>query len=231
MSIELIENREKKLSIRTKLNQIINTLVPATEEQDGLFEAQDKIKLNSYNHEDYSLATHNHNDDYASTVHSHNEYSPIDHVHDIYSNTNHNHDNEYSLIAHAHNEYSPIDHTHIDYSLITHEHDINYAPIVHTHIDYSLTTHEHDINYAPIVHTHEDYSLITHEHDEYSSIGHSHDVADILNLNSKVLYNTYKTKLKIGFAGDSIAQGIGKTSFQSSFLAWLNFTGYPLDLF
>lgn len=50
------------------------------------------------------------------------------------------------------------------------------------------------------------------------------DVADL-----KVFSFTPK-KLRVGFAGDSIAQGLGKTSFQSSFLAWHLFGDYPLDI-
>lgn len=35
---------------------------------------------------------------------------------------------------------------------------------------------------------------------------------------------------RIGFAGDSIAQGIGKTDFQSSFIAWQQASENPLDI-
>lgn len=37
-------------------------------------------------------------------------------------------------------------------------------------------------------------------------------------------------KYRVGFAGDSIGQGLGKTSFQSSFLAWAHFGEVPLDI-
>lgn len=42
---------------------------------------------------------------------------------------------------------------------------------------------------------------------------------------------SYRPKsYRVGFAGDSIGQGIGKTNFQSSFLAWHQAGEYPLNI-
>lgn len=145
----------------------------------------------------------------------------------------HDHNSDYSNIDHNHDTiYALIDHNHIDYAPANHNHDTTYALTNHNHIDYSPTTHNHNSIYSTIDHNHDTlYSNISHTHVNFASLTHVHDVLEIENLNSNVYYNVNKNKLIVGFAGDSIGQGIGKTSFQSSFLAWAMFTDHPMNLY
>jgi hypothetical protein len=157
-------------------------------------------------------------------------YNFLNQIHDYrYASIGHNHDEKYSGIVHSHLDYSPVTHNHdLTYAKIEHVHsNLNYAPANHNHNElYAFVNHNHENIYAKTNHNHETtYSHITHNHDnQYSNISHTHNFNDI------VLYNSKKTKLVIGFAGDSIAQLIGQQDLRTSFLAWNMFTDYPIDI-
>lgn len=156
-------------------------------------------KLDGFDAEYFSVASHNHDTIYAPIVHNHDTiYSLIDHNHSgVYSLIDHNHDAEYYT-------KSQTDSLLTDKANLVHNHDTIYAAIVHNHdtlyytqsqIDTFLsgksdTAHDHDTSYytksqidtslsskSDSTHNHDTvYAPIIHNHDtDYSNIGHNHD--------------------------------------------------------